>query len=69
MDAERDEHRGKRDSELLRDAEEVRSDSHRLKHAMTHLKHARAAMDRIGGSEVRAIRGGKRKKLRGAGRD
>ena len=69
MDAERDEHRGKRDSELLRDAEEVRSDSHRLKHAMTHLKHARAAMDRIGGSEVRAIRGGKRRGSRKSARD
>lgn len=59
-DGELDDHRGRRDSEALRDAEAIRSDAGRLKAAMRHLQHARNAMDRFGVGP-REIRGKKRK--------
>ena len=58
-DEERDSFRGKRDAEILRDAEEVRSDSGRMKHAMRHLEHARAALESH--ENKRELRGKKRK--------
>ena len=55
---ERDDHRGRRDSEVLRDAEEIRADSPRLKNAMRHLEHAKRALE---GSGSRGLRGKKRR--------
>ena len=45
MDEERAAHRGRRDAETLRDAEEIRSTPERVKNAMKHLDHARKAME------------------------
>ena len=63
MDEERQANRGRRDSEVLRDAAEIRADSGRMKHAMKHLEHARNAM------EEGKRKGGKRKGFRGKTRD
>ena len=59
MEAERAEHRGRRDAETLRDAEEIRSDDGRMKHAMRHLEHARNALESH--EQSRGLRGKKRK--------
>ena len=45
MDEERLAHRGRRDAETLRDAEEIRATPERVRHAMKHLEHARKAME------------------------
>jgi hypothetical protein len=60
MEAERNEHRGRRDSETLRDAEEIRADSNRMKHATRFLEHARKALEasrKSGGREGRKRKG------------
>ena len=60
---ERDEHRARRDSEVLRDGEEIRSDTSRMKAALRHLMHAKNAMERGSGGAR------KRKGFRGKVRD
>ena len=62
MSKERDEHQGRRDSEVLRDAEAIRAEPSRLKNAMRHLQFAKNAIDRSGGA--RELRGKKRRGAR-----
>jgi len=63
MEAERAEHRGRRDAETLRDAAEIHADKERVRHAMKHLEYARSAMERAG-SGTRELRGKKRRGAR-----
>lgn len=57
MEKERSERRGRQDSETLRDSEEIRADSGRMKHATRYLELARTALE--GGRE------GRKRKRRG----